>query len=167
MREALGELRYTVAALRAPLEEDLHLRSALQRLASRFEEATGLTVHQVLPEEKPDLPQAQRLVLYRAAQEALTNVQRHAHASQVWLVLSVQDGATSLLVSDDGVGFSAANGPGLGLHGLRERAQQLGGELHLEARPGGGAQLSLRLPLPDSVPPSPSKTKPPTSVGGM
>jgi signal transduction histidine kinase len=163
VREALGELRYTVAALRAPLEEDLHLRSALQRLASRFEEATGLTVHQVLPEEKPDLPQAQRLVLYRAAQEALTNVQRHAQASQVWLVLSVQDGAASILVSDDGIGFSpgAANGSGLGLHGLRERAQQLSGELHLEARPGGGAQLSLRLPLPNSVQPSPPETKPP------
>jgi signal transduction histidine kinase len=149
VREALGELRATVATLRSPVEADLHLRSALRRLIEHFEAATGLTVHRVLPDELPPLPDAHRLALYRAAQEALTNIQKHAVASHVWLVLSTSDDTVTLLVSDDGQGVtvSHSNG-GFGLRGLRERAAQLGGELHLEPRPGGGTQLSFRLPLP-------------------
>jgi signal transduction histidine kinase len=148
VREALADLRRTVAALRAPIEEDLQLRTALKRLIAHFEEATGLTVHQVVPDELPDLPPAHRLALYRAAQEALTNVQRHAEASQVWLVLSVAEAAISLLVSDDGRGITlTGEQEGYGLKGLRERARQLGGELHLEARRGGGTQLTFRLPM--------------------
>ena len=56
VREALGELRSTVATLRTPVEADLHLRSALRRLAAHFEEATGLAIHQVLPDEMPPCP---------------------------------------------------------------------------------------------------------------
>jgi signal transduction histidine kinase len=149
VREALGELRATVAALRAPVEADLQLRTSLRRLAAHFEQATGLTVHQVLPEEMPALPGTHRLALYRAAQEALTNVQRHAEASQVWLVLSTADTAITLLVSDDGRGLThGGKEEGFGLRGLEERARQLGGELYLEPRRGGGTQLSFRLPLP-------------------
>jgi signal transduction histidine kinase len=150
VREALGELRHTVATLRAPVEADLRLRSALRRLTADFKDATALTMHQILPEDMPPLPVAHRQALYRAAQEALTNIQRHANANQVWLVLTVSEGTASLLVSDDGVGFppDAAAGAGFGLRGLRERAAQLDGELYLEPRAGGGAQLSFRLPLP-------------------
>jgi len=149
VREALSELRSTVATLRTPVEADLRLPSSLRRLAAYFEEVTSLTIHQVLPEETPDLPGAHRLALFRAAQELLTNVQRHAEASQVWLVLNVSDDAVKLLVSDDGRGLSvSAEQAGFGLRGLRERAAQLGGELHLEPRRGGGTQVSFRVPLP-------------------
>lgn len=150
VREALAELRGTVAALRAPIEADLQLPTSLRRLAGHFEEATGLKVHLVLPDEMPALPNGHRLALYRAAQEALTNVQRHAEAQQVWLVLGVVPGeAVTLLVGDDGRGLTlSGDQTGLGLIGLRERAEQLGGELHLEPRRGGGTQLSFRLPLP-------------------
>jgi signal transduction histidine kinase len=148
VRDALGELRATVATLRKPVEADLQLRSSLRRLMDAFETATGLTVHRVLPDELPPLPDAHRLALYRAAQEALTNVQKHAGASQVWLVLSTGGGSVTLLVSDDGRGLlRTGDGAGFGLRGLRERAVQLGGDLHLEPRPGGGTQLSFRLPL--------------------
>jgi signal transduction histidine kinase len=153
VREALAELRITVATLRTPVQEDLQLRSSLRRLMDQFEEVTGLTVNRVLPEELPPLPNAHRQALYRAAQEALTNVQKHARARQVWLVLAVGDGAVSLLVSDDGRGLAAGSGgDGFGLQGLRERAEQLEGELHLEPRQGGGTQLSFRLPLPPQAP---------------
>jgi len=149
VREALSELRSAVATLRTPVEADLQLRSALRRLVGQFEEATGLTVHRVLPEKMPSLPDTHRLALYRGGQEALTNVQKHAGATQVWLVLTHTDSAITLLVGDDGRGPSASAGAGgFGLRGLRERAEQLGGELHLEPRQGGGTQLSLRLPLP-------------------
>lgn len=148
VREALAELRSTVAALRAPIEADLHLCTSLKRLASHFAQATGITVHQVLPDELPPLSSTQRLALYRATQEALTNIQRHAEASQVWLVVTPSNEAITLLVSDNGRGLSLSGSqPGFGLRGLRERATQLGGELHLEPRRGGGTQLIFRLPL--------------------
>lgn len=149
VREALAELRSTVAALRTPVEADLQLRTSLKRLASHFEAATGLTVHLVVPDEIPTVPNGCRLALYRAAQEALTNVQRHAEAQQVWLVLGVSEDAITLLVGDDGRGVTlSGEQAGFGLKGLRERAEQLGGEFHLEPRRGGGTQLSFRLPMP-------------------
>jgi len=148
--EALSELRRTVATLRAPLEEDLQLRSALQRLVRHFEEATGITVHLLLPDERPELPDPHRVALYRAAQEALTNVQRHAHAREVWFQLTQQDDRIVLLVGDNGVGPTAKtpSNSGFGLYGLRERAARLGGEVHIDPRPGGGTQLRFFLPLP-------------------
>jgi signal transduction histidine kinase len=149
VREALSELRRTVATLRTPLEAGLSLPHALARLATGFEEATDLTVHLTLAEEMPALPDSHRLALYRAAQEALTNVQRHAQAQDVWLQSAWRDEEVVLLVSDDGVGFPPiAEQRGFGLRGLMERATQLGGEFTLESRPSGGARLSFRLPLP-------------------
>jgi signal transduction histidine kinase len=148
VREALAELRTTVATLRTPVEADLQLHSSLRRLMSHFESATGLTIHRVLPEGMPALPDTHRLALYRAAQEALTNVHKHAGAKQVWLVLAARDQAVTLLISDDGKGIARDDGQaGFGLRGLRERVDELGGEMHVEPRPGGGTQLSFRLPL--------------------
>jgi signal transduction histidine kinase len=149
VRDGLQELRRTVATLRAPLEADLQLGGSLRRLALGFEEATGIAVHQALPQEIPPLPSAHRVALYRAAQEALTNVQRHSQASQAWLALMIQDQQVVLVVSDDGVGFPArpVDEGSFGLRGLRERVVRLGGELILESRTGGGAQLRAGLPI--------------------
>jgi len=151
VRTALGELRQTVAALRTPPEAELPLPRALTHLADDFEHATGITVHRSLPETVPALPPAIHVTLYRAAQEALTNVQRHAEARQVWLTLNLGEGAVTLEVRDDGRGLPPdAEQRGFGLRGLRERANQLGGELRLESGPGGGTQLSLRLLLTET-----------------
>ncbi len=152
VRDALGDLRHTVATLRTPLEAGLQLRKSLKQLASGFEKATGIEVHLVSPDEMPPLPQAHRLALYRAAQEALTNVQRHAQAEQAWLTLMPQKDRIVLVVSDNGVGFPAgpAAETNFGLRGLQERVLQLGGEIILETRAGGGAQLRLSLPLAEA-----------------
>jgi signal transduction histidine kinase len=168
VREALGELRGTVATLRTPIEADLQLRSSLRRLVSHFEGATGLTIHRVLPEAIPDLPSEYRMALYRAAQEALTNVQRHAGASQVWLVLTLGDEAITLLVGDDGRGLTLSGEEmGFGLQGMRERAAQLGGALYLEPRRGGGTQLSFRLPLPATGTPAETAEKGSAGAGAL
>lgn len=152
VRQALGELRATVATLREPLEVDLSISVALQRLVTSFEEATQMTVHLILPDELPELSHAQRLALYRAAQEALTNVQRHSRAGQVWIDLVVQADCVSLKVSDDGIGFPEdTKEAAFGLHGMRERATHLGGELHLETRDGGGAQVEFVVPLAKEI----------------
>ncbi len=149
VRAALGELRRIVAALRPPLEADLPLPRAIVRLTDEFQKATGIAVHRSLPPAIPPLPPAWRLTLYRTVQEGLTNVQRHADARRVWLAVQVNDQMLTLRLSDDGRGWSPGEPQqGFGLRGLRERAHQLGGELHLETGLKGGAAIILRLPLP-------------------
>ena len=147
LKEALAELRQMVAALRS---EGPPLDAALRRLAERFEASTGLPVRLQLPLDLPLLPQAHELALYRAAQEGLTNVQRHAAARHVRLGLALAEGGIWLTVSDDGQGTApgAVREGGFGLRGLRERAAPLGGQLDLSSTPGEGTQLSLWLPLP-------------------
>lgn len=83
IREALGDLRRNVAALRAPTKEDLPLQSALTRLTADFEAGTGLRVYLDMPPRMPALSNDQRLALYRATQEGLTNAQKHASAAGV------------------------------------------------------------------------------------
>jgi signal transduction histidine kinase len=148
VQEALGELRQTVAQLREPLEASLSITQALQRLVASFEAASDLTVNVFLAEDVPPLPDSHRLALYRSAQEALTNVQRHANADNVWLQLDSRDNDISLLVSDDGIGLpEGAEQAGFGLRGMRERMGLVGGTLLLEPRPGGGTQLRVQVPL--------------------
>ncbi|MBV7334046.1 sensor histidine kinase [Chloroflexi bacterium TSY] len=93
--EGLSELRRTVATLRAPLEEDLSLSNALTRLASSFEEATGVTTYLSLADNLPQIPDSKRHAVYRVAQESLTNIQRHAQAEHAWLRLDRQNGSLS------------------------------------------------------------------------
>jgi signal transduction histidine kinase len=148
VREALSELRSTVATLREPLQTDLSLWNALPRLIAPFDTATGLDVELILPPEEFTIPNAHRLTIYRAVQEALTNVQRHAQAQHVWVQLSHQTDTVQLMVSDDGVGLPAhLDENRFGLRGLRERVAQLGGRLELGNRDAGGAQLRVYLPL--------------------
>lgn len=149
VREALQELRSTVATLRTPLQADLSLPKALERLAQEFDQATDLIVHLDLTDEAFEIPGSQHHALYRAAQEGLTNVQRHAQAKEVWLDLHRQNGMITLTVADDGIGVADEQDvdAGFGLHGLRERAMQLGGDLSLEPRPGGGTQLVFQIPV--------------------
>ena len=105
VREALQDLRRTVGRLREPVEIELSLPQALHRLAASFQEATGLAVHLELPENACEVTSAQRLALYRTAQEGLTNVQRHAAAHQAWLRLECSPGQIRLQVIDDGRGL--------------------------------------------------------------
>lgn len=148
VREALRELRQTVATLREPLEADLPLEISLRKLVRSFEEATHLSIHLLLPEAFPEMSAAHRLAIYRTAQEALTNVQKHAEARQVWLQVSRQDGILTLRVSDNGKGLARGDEEaGFGLRGIQERAAQLGGQLQLEERKGGGTQVCLLLPV--------------------
>jgi signal transduction histidine kinase len=149
VREGLHELRGTVATLRTPIEAELPIAAGLQRLAESFKETTGIPVQTQISVDIPDLPHAHRLAVFRAAQEALTNVQKHAAAASVELVLTCSGSTIRLLVADDGRGLPIQiTEQGYGLLGLRERAALLGGGLSIENRPGGGVQLTFWLPLP-------------------
>lgn len=147
VREGLRELRRAVATLRASVEEDLALEPALKRLVTTFQQATGLAVTLSLPDNPLELRPGQRLALLRAAQEGLTNVQKHAAASIVSITLEQSEAGVSLAVQDNGSGVSTnGHAPGFGLHGLRERAGLLGGKVTLRTQATGGSELLVTLP---------------------
>lgn len=154
LKAGLGELRQTLAGLRAREAEETvpaleSLAAAVAQLVETFQQATNLTIHLNLPPDLPQLPMSHRLALYRTIQECLTNVQRHAVASQAWLTINVTDELITLVVADNGRGIPDETPDGrFGLMGLQERATQLGGHLYLETHASGGAQIRLQLPIP-------------------
>lgn len=151
LKEALTELRRTVATLRTPVDDDsipANLTNALVQMVKNFSLATGLSVDLHVDGGEPTLTAEQRLALYRTAQEGLTNVQRHAAAQQVWIRFVVSDTSLTLSIRDDGQGLPVTIPEGrFGLQGLRERAEQLGGSLTLSTPSEGGTLVSLELPL--------------------
>jgi signal transduction histidine kinase len=106
----------------------------------------GVTVHVHLDAE-PGLDEAGALAAYRIAQEALTNIARHAGATAAWVELVRVGACARLRVSDDGVGPSGAPARGAGLLGIAERVGALGGRWQLDRRPGGGTLLEVSLPV--------------------
>lgn len=151
LKEALAELRHTVSTLRTPTNTDENtapLDEALTELVYTFREATGLTIHLQLPPQLPPLTPEQRLAFYRAAQEGLTNVQRHAATHQAWITLTHDTQHITLTIRDDGQGLPLTIPDGrFGLQGLQERAAHLGGTLTLSAPPEGGTLILWQLPM--------------------
>jgi signal transduction histidine kinase len=121
-------------------------------LTQSFQQNTGLATHFSAASSLPELPEPYRLALYRAAQEGLTNIQRHANAQNAWVNLEVDDTQITLTIKDDGTGLeqSSEKGSSVGLIGLGERASQLGGKMRVFSPPEtGGTQLTFTLPLPE------------------
>ncbi|MEM7028755.1 MAG: sensor histidine kinase [Chloroflexota bacterium] len=146
LNDGLGEVRQTVAMLRTPLSTDISLPKALRQLAHNFEAATQLNIDTHLPDTLSPLPERYRLALYRAAQEALTNVQRHAQAQTATLSLEVTAETLILTIQDDGIGISDVSDTGFGLRGMQERAKNLGGELLILGGEESGTTLKFSLP---------------------
>ncbi len=138
--EALQEVRRSVGALREP-RPPVPLPEALRALTETAGVPTGLEVRG----ERRPLPAEAEESLFRAAQEGLTNVRKHAHATKAELVLDYSRPGVRLEVRDDGAGLTGSADGGFGLLGLRERATQLGGRLTLDSAPGGA---TLRMELP-------------------
>jgi signal transduction histidine kinase len=154
--ESLQEVRRSVAALRAQTYEALSLPRSLAELTAEFAEATGLDVCSEvhLPEDEA-IPVEIALACYRTAQEALTNLQRHARATSARVTLDKTGQVLRLAVSDDGVGPTAPNPSsdgGFGLQGLRERVALLGGELHFGPNQPRGSVLTVTIPLDGRAP---------------
>jgi signal transduction histidine kinase len=150
VESSVAAMRRLLADLRPQLLEDLGLPGALHRLGHDAARRLGLAVRVEAVEEAAAWPPAVALALYRIAQEGLTNVVRHAHASTVCIRLAGTPQRAQLVVEDDGVGLPAAacGNPGAqGLRGMSERAAMLGGHLSIEPRPGGGTRLCARVPL--------------------
>ncbi|HKZ78078.1 MAG TPA: sensor histidine kinase [Pyrinomonadaceae bacterium] len=143
-QEGLTEVRRSVAALRASPIESRPLPEALAKLVTQWNTTRMTADLSIIGSVRPLSRQAE-LTLYRAAQEALTNVSKHARASQVNLVLNYASSESVLLqVRDNGRGSDGSEA-GFGLLGVRERAQQLGGEVRIQ-RNAGGFELEVELP---------------------
>ncbi|PYS92413.1 MAG: two-component sensor histidine kinase [Acidobacteria bacterium] len=145
-QEGLAEVRRSVAALRAAPTESRPLAEALAKLVEQWK-ATGLRVQlTVAGVPRPLTPQAD-LTLYRAAQEGLTNVGKHARATHVRVTLDYGHAeSVQLTVADDGIGSADSNG-GFGLLGVRERAQLLGGAVRVRTALDKGFTLEVELPV--------------------
>lgn len=144
-REGLADVRRSVAALRVAPTENLPLPQAVAALIEESRAAGLNTELIVLGAPQPLTPQAEQ-TFYRAAQEGLTNVRKHAQAQRATLTLDYRDErAVKLIVEDNGVGCSASGG-GFGLLGVRERAQLLGGALRTRTTAGQGFTLEVEAP---------------------
>jgi two-component system sensor histidine kinase UhpB len=146
VRASLADVRRLAQELRPELLDHLGLASALSELARSFEERTNLPVEQRLERDLPPLDSEAELVVYRVAQESLTNVARHADANHLLLSLERGKGSVVLRVVDDGRGFSPEHVEGGGLRGIRERALIVRGAAAIKPGPHGGVEVRLEIP---------------------
>ncbi|MEU4765779.1 sensor histidine kinase [Actinosynnema sp. NPDC023794] len=154
-RENLAEARRSVHALRPPALVDANLPDALAEVAAGWTDQTGVTASiSTTGAARPLHPEVE-VTLLRAAQEALSNVAKHARASRVGLTLSYMEDVVTLDVRDDGAGFDPeVKTDGFGLVGMRQRVSRLAGALVVESEPGGGTAVSASVPaIPAEVAP--------------
>ncbi len=147
VRGSLEDVRRIAIELRPEALDDLGLQSALAVLCERFTERFGLQVKQQLGLQLPELSPDAELVVYRVAQEALTNVARHSGAHEAALTLSPENGFLTLTVTDAGNGLPEGVIPGTGMRGMRERATLIGANLTIDGNPvAGGTRVRLEVP---------------------
>ena len=151
--QGIASIRQVTSDLRPSLLDDLGLVPALRSLVTDFNDRSGLRATLTAPDTLPPLPPDADLALFRALQEALSNVTRHSGGSAVDVVLAVRDGRLSITVSDNGKGFPTTRdgrvdvGEGrMGLTGMRERMLAVGGTVELR-NSAQGAEVTLRLPV--------------------
>jgi signal transduction histidine kinase len=147
----IQSIRSVTTNLRPPLLDDLGLGPAIRALAETFEGQSGLEVTVNLPEEMPSVAPDAALALFRAVQEALSNVARHSSATSVDVNISTRENQLMLEISDNGLGFPepdallGAARPSLGLAGMRERIAALNGSVTFTT--DAGALVSVKIPL--------------------
>jgi two-component system sensor histidine kinase UhpB len=149
VRRSLDEVRRIARELRPEVLDDLGLQSALRSLCTSAAAHEDLRVERRLELEEAVSPEVE-LVVYRVAQESLTNVMRHSGASEVLVALRHVDGGLRLVVRDDGRGLAAdGERAGSGIAGMQERALHIGARLSVSPVPTGGTEVRLDVPLPE------------------
>ncbi len=153
--EVVKELRDFAKALRPPILDDLGMVTSIRRLLVDSTERTEIKGQLKLVGEERRLPRDTEVGMFRIAQEALWNVERHSRATEVVMTLTFSENEVRLYVSDNGVGFNVppvlgsvyASGQ-LGLLGMQERAELLGGELEVQSSLGKGTTVTISIPVP-------------------
>lgn len=155
LHRASDGVRRILRGLRPPLLEESGLVAALRSHVKRVRVDADVEITIDAESIEHHLSREAKLALYRIVQEGLSNVTRHAAATRVTIRLAVHDGAVTLDIEDDGVGFDPSHpepstGRGLGLVGMIERAAIIGGVARVESTRGEGTRISVRIPLPDT-----------------
>ena len=145
VRESLEDVRRIAIELRPEALDDLGLPSALAVLAERFSGSVGLSVSPAIAPDLPELTSDAELVIYRVAQEALTNVARHSGADDAEMRLGREGGSLRLIVRDRGRGLPTMNRPGTGMQGMRERATLIGAKLEISNLAPTGCEVRLEV----------------------
>ncbi|MGH3589103.1 MAG: sensor histidine kinase, partial [Pseudonocardia sp.] len=152
-RESLAEARRSVRGVEPEVLADVRLAEAIDVVTRRWSQVHGIAAALTITGDPRPMHADVEVALLRAAQEALTNVAKHADASRVGLTLSYMEDLVSLDVRDDGVGFEPwtgrapdAAGGGFGIAAMRQRVQRLAGRLEIESEPGGGTAVSATVP---------------------
>jgi two-component system sensor histidine kinase UhpB len=149
-RASLEDVRRIAKQLRPEALDDLGLVPALNALVATFAERTGLRIRSRLPESAPPIGDEAELVVYRVAQESLTNAARHAETTRVDLTLERNGRRLVLRVRDYGAGLEGTRA-GSGIRGMRERALLIGADLSITGVSSGGTEVRLSLPSPERV----------------
>ena len=150
--DALLEIRKSVSVLRSNPLQGQSLETAINTLLQSFQQMTGITVSHTIHLPTLLSPEV-NTTLYRIVQESLTNIYKHAQATQVSLGLHQSAGLTYLSINDNGKGFNPdQNTTGFGLQGMRERALAVGGQFTVQSQPGNGCRVSVSLPLSKQLP---------------
>jgi two-component system sensor histidine kinase UhpB len=147
VKASLEDVRRTAQDLRPETLDHLDLPSALIDLARTYSDRTGIPVRRQIATQLPKLDSSVELVLYRVAQEGLTNAARHSGASEVTLTLEHDADSVVLRVLDNGQGFDGDHAEGGGLRGIRERALIVGGAVAIKPAPTGGVEIRLQVPI--------------------
>ena len=146
---SVDEVRGIARRLRPEMLDDLGLATALVALSERVAETADIEVQRSVERDLPELGDEVALVIYRVAQESLTNVVRHSAATTAWLQLAGTEASVVLTVEDDGRGLAGA-APGTGIQGMLERAMLVGATLDMDESRHGGARMRLDVPLANS-----------------
>jgi signal transduction histidine kinase len=145
----VADTRRLVRGLRPPALDELGLAGAIRGVVAEFGgDGDGVPAIVIEADELPDLPAAVEVAAFRIAQESLTNAVRHANAEQIQVRLALQhDEALRIEVLDDGTGFDPADNAGVGMQAMRERVEELGGDISIGRAPSGGTSVLAILPL--------------------
>ena len=155
MQETLQKVRDQSQMFRPAILDDFGLAQTLEWFLGQFSRQTGIKVCLSGEISEAALPPGAPIHLYRIVQEAMSNVARHSGAREAWVSLAEEGGMLRLEIRDNGAGFEpgsqASRSGGVGLMGMRERAEHLNGSLEVKSSPGNGTLISVSVPRQDRL----------------
>jgi signal transduction histidine kinase len=151
VESSVSMVRNMALLLRPSMLDDLGLAAALEWQANQVSRSTGVRIKIGADGLPNELPEEHKICVFRIVQEALNNVCRHARASSVEIAVLAIGSRISVKIRDDGRGFRTPRPNGLGLIGMQERAESLGGNVTINSEPGQGTIIEVALPLPQHV----------------
>lgn len=145
VRSLVSELRLSIFDLRSGVDDEIGLGTALSEHVQRVGQQGRLVVHTIVADQGERLVAGVEVELLRISQEAVTNVRKHAAATNLWVECSVDAPRARVRIGDDGIGLQPSTPDSMGLRGMKERAERIGAELVVGPRPGGGTLVEVRI----------------------